>query len=79
MSIVSHFAKNLRPDHFSARDQILRYLASSKNKSTFREKPKLCLVGYSDSDWARNHAIKKLVLEFVFTLNGRPISYSSKK
>lgn len=79
-SMVSCFAKNPRPDHFSAVDQLLRYLAGSPERAiTFGGKSKLQLVGYSDFDWVGDHADRKSTSGFVFTLNGGPISYGSKK
>lgn len=45
----------------------------------FREKPELYLFRYSDSNWAGDHIEKKSILGFVFTFNGEPISYHSKK
>ncbi len=79
-SMVSRFAKNPGPDHFSAVDQILRYLAGSpERRITFAGESELNLIGYSDSDWAGDHADRKSTSGFVLTLNGGPISYGSKK
>ena len=79
-SMVSRFAKNPGPDHFSAVDQILRYLANSQDRGiTFGGEPTLHLIGYSDSDWAGDQADRKSTSGFVFTLNGGPISHGSKK
>ncbi len=72
--------KNPRPDHFSAVDQILRYLASSPERDiTLGGESKLNLIGYSDFDRTGDHADRKSTSRFVFTLNGGPISYGSKK
>ena len=50
-SMISRFAKNPGPDHFSVVDQILRYLAGSQDRGiTFGREPEFRLVGYSDSD-----------------------------
>lgn len=79
-SMVSCFAKNPGPDHFNAVDQILRYLAGSQGRGIiFEREPELCLVGYSDSDYAGDHANRKSTSGFVFFLNEVPISYGSKK
>ncbi len=79
-SMVSRFAKNPGPDYFSAVDQILRCLAGSPERDiTFGGESELNLIGYSDSDWAGDHADKKSTLGFVFTLNEGPIRYGSKK
>lgn len=44
--MISHFAKNLKPDHFSiVSNQILRYLANSLEKSiTLEKNPNLSLL-----------------------------------
>ncbi len=79
-SMVSRFAKNPGPDHFSAMDQILRYLAGSLERGiTFGGESELSLIGYSDSDRTGDHADRKSTSGFVFTLNRGPISYGSKK
>lgn len=79
-STVSRFAKNPSSEHFNAIDQILRYLAGSRERGiTFGGEKELKLVGYSDSDWAGDHADRKSTSGFVFMLNGGPISYASKK
>ncbi len=79
-SMVSRFAKNPGPDHFSAVDQILRYLAGSPERGiTFGVESKLNLIGYSDSDWAGDHADRKSISGFIFTFNGGLMSYGLKK
>lgn len=76
-SIVSRFAKNPSSEHFNAIDQILRYLAGSRKRGiTFGGEKELKLIGYSDSDWAEDHADRKATSGFVFMLNGGPISYA---
>lgn len=43
--MVSHFAKNPKPDHFSTVDQILRYLANSPERGiTLEKNPNLNLL-----------------------------------
>ena len=77
--MISRFAKNSEPDHFSAVDQILRYLAGSQDRGiAFGGEPELRLVGFSDSEWAGDHADRNSTSRFVFTLNGGLISYGSK-
>ena len=53
--MISWFAKNPSLEHFNAINQILRFLARSRERGITFEKKKLKLVGYSDSDWARDH------------------------
>ena len=61
--MVSRFLKNPGPEHFSAVNQILRYLAGSQDRGiTFGGESEL-----------------RLVSGFVFTLNGGFISYAKKQ
>ena len=39
----------------------------------------LIIKGYSDSDWAGDHATRKLTSGFVFMLNGGPVSWYAKR
>ena len=79
-SMVSRFAKNPSSEHFNAIDQILRYLAGSPERGiTFGGEKELKLIGYSDSDWAGDHADRKSTSGFIFMLNGGTISYAYKK
>lgn len=79
-SMVSRFAKNPSSEHFNAIDQILRYLARSPERGiTFGGEKELKLIGYSDSDWAEDHADRNSTSRFIFMLNGGPISFASKK
>ena len=62
MSMISDFAKNPGPNHFSTIDQILRYLANSPERNiTFREEYKLNFIKYSDSDWVEDHIDRKSI------------------
>lgn len=38
------------------------------------EKGDLTIRGYSNSNWARNYAIRKSIFSFVFILNGGLVS-----
>lgn len=79
-SIIGRFANNKGLDHFSTMDQILKYLVNSQDRGiTFEKNPKLCLVKYLDSDLAKDHFHRKLILRFFFTVNKRLVNYSLKK
>ena len=39
----------------------------------------LTIRGYSDSDWAGDHATRKSTSGFIFMLNGGPVSWCSKR
>ena len=77
---LADLQKNPSSEHFHAIDQILRYLAGSPDRGiTLGGEEELKLIGYSDSDWAGDHADRKSTSGFVFTLNGGQVSYASKK
>lgn len=79
-SMVSRFANCFKPDHFSAINHILRYLAGSQDKNIiFKKKPELCIIRYLDFNWVGDHVNKRSILRFDFTLNGRFINYNLKK
>ena len=78
--IVSRFTKYPSWEHFNAINQILWYLAVSLERGIiFGREKELKLIGYSDSDWAGDHADWKPTSRFIFILNGGSISYTSKK
>lgn len=43
------------------------------------KKGDLRIRGYSDSDWAGEHATRKSTSSFIFMINRGPVSWSSKK
>lgn len=60
MSMINCFAKNLEPNHFSAMNQILRYLASNLERGIpFEGESELNLVGQSDFDQIGDYSNKK--------------------
>lgn len=78
--IMSCFLKNPRPKYFNTVNQILNYLAKSKDlEIMFKKELKLLLLGYFESDQAKNHTNRISIFRFIFILNRRPISYSLKK
>lgn len=81
-SLVSCFAKNLFRQHTEAVKTIMRYLKAIRTLGiTYggNEGGGLIIKGYSDSDWAGNHAIRKLTLGLNFMLNGGLVSLYSKR
>lgn len=80
--VVSRFAKNLLWQYTEVVKTILWYLKAIKTvEITYggNKKGDLTTRGYSDSDSAGNHAKKKSTSGFIFMLNGRPVSWSSKR
>ncbi len=81
-SVVSRFAKNPSRKHKEAVKTIMRYLKATRTLGiTYggEEEGDLIIKGYSDSDWASDHAIKKSTSESIFMLYERPVSWCSKK
>ncbi len=80
-SVVSRFAKNPSRQHTEAVKTIMRYLKATRNLGiTYGgEEGDLIIKGFSDSDWASDHASRKSTSGFVFMLNGGPVSWYSKR
>lgn len=79
-SLVSRFAKNPSHQHTEAVKTILQYLKGSRNRGiTYGGDEEVCVVGYSDSDWAGDKESRKSTSGFIFMLNGGPVSWCSKR
>ena len=76
-SVVSQLAKNPSRQHTEVVKAIRQYLKATR---TIRiayggeEGGDLIIKGYSDSDWAGDHATRKSTSGFIFKLNGGPVS-----
>lgn len=60
----------------------MRYLKATKTVGiTYggNEGGDLTIRGYSDSDWAADHTTRKSTSDFIFMLNGGPVSWCSKR
>ncbi len=82
-SVVSRFAKNPSRQHTEAVKTIMRYLKATRTVGiTYgngESSGDLIIKGYSDSDWAGDHATRKSTSGFIFMLNGGPVSWCSKR
>nr|XP_043619636.1 pentatricopeptide repeat-containing protein At1g09900-like [Erigeron canadensis] len=66
--------------HFGAAKRILRYIAATTNHGLWYEKgAKVCLKGYTDSDWATSIDDRKSISAHVFSIGSGVVSWSSKK
>lgn len=80
ISIASCFAKNLGYQHTKAIKTILQYLKGlNKQGITYSGQSKLLVEGYFDFDWARAKKSRKSTSDFIFMLNGDPISWCSRR
>ena len=82
----SQFTSNPSIHHWQAAQQIIRYLLQTKNHGiTFHsigyriEGYAHNLSGYSDADFASDVNDRKSTTGWIFTFNGMPISWASKK
>lgn len=80
--VVSCLIKNLSWQYTKAIKTIIQYLKAIKTLGiTYggEKKVDLNMKGYSDFNEVGDHITKKLTSRFIFTLNGGPISWYSKK
>ncbi len=71
--VVSHFANNPYRQHKKAVKTIMQYLKATQKldiKYGGEEKEDLIIQSYSVSDYAGDHATRKLTLKLMFMLNG---------
>ncbi len=74
-SVAARFAKNPGHQHTEVAKTVLRYLKGSRERGiTFDGQDKLLIEGYSDSDWAEDKEDRKSTSDFIFILNGGPVS-----
>ena len=77
---VSRFMENPQQEHWIAVKRIFRYLQGTKSHGIrYQPSAKVNFCGYSDADWAGDHADRKSTSGFAFILLGAPISRGSKK
>jgi hypothetical protein len=68
------------PDHWSAAIRVVRYLKGTRTMGlTLGGSNALCLVGYSDSDYANCPDTSRSISGYCFNLGSGVISWMSKK
>lgn len=79
--LAQHF-ENPGPAHWKGAKRVLRYLAGTRDHGICfggrRTNPNR-LNGYSDADYAGDPASRRSTSGFLFTLNGGPITWSSRR
>jgi hypothetical protein len=76
-----HLQATNEEHHVAAKRVVLRYLKGTLDKGIAygrRNRSRIVLEGYSDSDWASDKDTRRSVTGYVFTINGDPISWQSK-
>ena len=80
VSYVSRFMETPQVEHWMEVKRILRYLQGTKSFGIcFKPCDKVDFCGYSDADWAGDHADRKSTSGYAFMLMGAPVSWCSKK
>ncbi len=78
MSVVNCFANNLFRQHKEAMKTIMPYLKATRRLGIIygrEDGGDLIIKGYSDSDWAGDHATRRRSTSgFIFMLNKGPVS-----
>uniref|UniRef100_A0AAV1TFY3 Integrase catalytic domain-containing protein n=2 Tax=Peronospora matthiolae TaxID=2874970 RepID=A0AAV1TFY3_9STRA len=77
---VSRFMENPQQEHWTAVKRIFRNLQGTKSHGPhFQPSDKIDFRGYTDADWAGDHADRKSTSGYTFMLMGAPVSWGSKK
>ena len=75
---LSRFASHPGSAHVSALKHLLRYIQGTRQLGITFIRNGGSLVGYTDSDWAKDIPTRKSVSGNIFMLAGGPVSWSSK-
>jgi hypothetical protein len=79
---LAQFNANPGKAHWTAAKRVLRYLAGTRDSSLVlgnNTSDPTVLVGFSDSDWARDVDDRRSISGYVFQLGGSTVSWASKK
>ncbi|KAL5564205.1 hypothetical protein UlMin_027369 [Ulmus minor] len=80
VSLISRYMENPTEMHLLAAKRILRYLQGTKEFGLFYKKgEKSDLIGFTNSDYARDQDDRKSTSGYVFILGSGAVSWSSKK
>ncbi|XP_074579105.1 secreted RxLR effector protein 161-like [Curcuma longa] len=78
--VLSRFMEKPKESHWAAAKRILRYVKGTINDGILYFSNKIMeLVGYTDSDWARDVKTRKSTSGYAFHLGSAIFSWSSKK
>lgn len=77
---VSRFNNDPGKAHWTAVKRIFRYLKNTSDvKIKFNGQTSSALIGYSDADWANDTDDRRSCTGYIFTRNGGPISWNSRR
>jgi hypothetical protein len=79
ISIINRYVFDFTQTHWQAIKRIFRYLRETyQMKLIFREALKF-LKDYTNSNWAEDQNIKRLISEYAFNVNSEIINWFSKR
>jgi len=78
VGILSRSCENPGMTHWTAVLQVFSYVASTINYGLCYSK-QISVNGYTDSDWAGDLDTRRSTTGFIFTLNGGPVSWCSRR
>ena len=80
VGLLSRFMENPSVEHLKIAKHIIRYVRGTLNYGLMYKRSKVFeLIGYSNSDYARDHIDRKSTSGSVFFLGGNLITWSSQK
>jgi len=78
--LLSRFLADPKEEHMMAAKRVLRYLSGTLDFGVFYKRSSvLNLLGFTDSDYARDRYDRRSTSGYVFLLNGAAICWSSRK
>jgi hypothetical protein len=80
VSVLSQFMEKPHESHWNAAKEVLMYLKGTLDYGIkYTDASNVELIGYSDSDWARNMDDRRSTIGYAFNIGSRVVSWSSKK
>ena len=79
VGLLSRFLSKPHRIHLSCAKRVLRYLSGTPLHISYGANDSVVLAGYTDSDWAGDVGDRKSIGGYMFTINGKPVTWSSKK
>jgi hypothetical protein len=82
LGMLSRYASDPRQRHLRMAKKLVSYLYQTREvfRLTYRRGTGLAkLEGYADADWGSDTGDRRSVTGYIFTINGTPISWSSKR
>ena len=80
LALLSRFNNNPGSAHWSAVKRVLRYIQGTKDfRLCFTRTENGKLAGFCDADWAGDEDERRSTTGYVFTFQGAPVSWNSKK